>query len=466
MAQSDGAAACARCHTTLELLPFVNRGVILKVAWAALANGSRLDARSLAAIRSPDMADIALTRAAAASEGRGGRFAATIVLGHALKHLYISSLASQLLPEIKAGLSLSATQLGSLATVQQFSGWFATMTSGYLGDRFAGRTAFLLALSIGMTGASYFVLGSAASYGVALVTMLFVGLGPSIYHPPALGALARRFRERRALMISLHGAGGSLGEAVGPLLAGGLLTILIWRDILQLSLVPALVAAFLIWRLLGSERLEGVEGGATSFTSYLRAFLVLMKNQPLLLICLATALRSVGQTTTSTFLPVYLRDDLGYSAGLRGLYLALAQVVGIGAQPFMGYLADRFGHKRVLVPSLAALAVCLLLIPAAEGKVQLAIVILAMGAFVFSLHAILLSAAAELVSQEMQATSVSLIYASSFIGALSPTLAGVLADEQGLKSVFLFGFVMVALSAVVLAATRLPGHRRGQPVTL
>src|SRR3989304_281955 len=137
------------------------------------------------------MAEAALPATPAAAAPGRTRFAATIVLGHALKHLYISSLSTQLLPEIKSSLALSATQLGTLASVQQFSGWFSTMASGYLGDRFTNKTAVLLGLSLGMTGAAYFVLGVAESYGVLLATMLFVGLGPSIYHPPAPGAPPR-----------------------------------------------------------------------------------------------------------------------------------------------------------------------------------------------------------------------------------------------------------------------------------
>jgi MFS family permease len=283
------------------------------------------------------------------------RFGATIVLGHALKHVYLSSLAAVLMPEIKIGLSLSATQLGTLASLQQFSGWFSTMTSGYLGDRFTHKTAMMLGISIGLTGVSYFILGIADSYTLLLLAMLLVGIGPSLFHPPALGALSRRFPDRRAFAISMHGTGGSLGEVLGPLIAAGLLVFLTYQGVLQISVVPALIAAFVLWRLLKNE--EGhSHGGPSSFHEYLGSFAKLMAQRALLLVCLVTALRSVGQASTTTFLPVYLREDLGFSAGLVALYISLAQVVGIGSQPLMGFLADRFGHKRVLVPALTLFA--------------------------------------------------------------------------------------------------------------
>jgi MFS family permease len=125
----------------------------------------------------------------------------------------------------------------------------------------------------------------------------------------------------------------------------------------------------------------------------------------------------------------------------------------------MGQLTDRIGYKRVLVPALICFAILLALVPAADGKVQLAIVVLALGTFLFSLHAILIAAASELAGEAMQATTVSLIYAASFVGALAPTFAGVLADSYGFRSTFIFAAVLVGLSALTLAVTQLPGSR-------
>jgi MFS family permease len=171
----------------------------------------------------------------------------------------------------------------------------------------------------------------------------------------------------------------------------------------------------------------------------------------------------VGQATATVFLPVYMKEDLGYSAGLVAAYIAMSQVVGIGSQPLMGYLADRLGYKRVLVPAMTTFAVLLILIPAADGKLQLGIVILLLGTFFFSLHAILIAAASELTEHSMQSTIVSLIYASGFIGALSPTLAGVLADAYGLKTTFVLASCLVGLSAVTLMLTSLPKARSRAP---
>jgi fucose permease len=71
----------------------------------------------------------------------------------------------------------------------------------------------------------------------------------------------------------------------------------------------------------------------------------------------------------------------------------------------------------------------------------------------------LISTAAELVGENMQSTVVSLIYASSFLGALAPTVAGVIADSYGIESTFVLSAALVGLAALVLTATRLPRRR-------
>ena len=101
----------------------------------------------------------------------------------------------------------------------------------------------------------------------------------------------------------------------------------------------------------------------------------------------------MGQSSISLFLPVYLREDLDYSSATVGIFLSMAQLVGIGSQPLMGYLSDRVGHKRVLIPAMLCLGMLFAALAFVEGDIGLALTILALGAFLYSLHSIFISAA-------------------------------------------------------------------------
>ena len=391
-----------------------------------------------------------------APEVKRGRkkMAVIVVVAHAFKHVYMAGLQSILLPEIKMGLGLSATQLGTLAFSRQLTGWVTTMGTGYLGDRFANRSALILAFSISILGVSYFIAGNAANYWVMFMAMLLAGIGPSMFHPPAIAALSRRFPERRGFAIALHGTGGSIGEALGPIVAAGGLIVLMWRDVLQVSLFPALLAAFIVWGTMRS--IPGDVSGPSSSRAYFSSLALLLKKRALFTLVLVTALRSMGHSAVMIFLPVYLREDLEFSATRVAIYLSMAQVVGIVIQPAMGFLSDRLGRKPVLVPAMASLGLLFFALRYADPGAQLILTILAMGAFLYSLHTLFIAAGMDVSGGEMQSTVASLIYGAAFLGNLSPIIAGTIADAYGTPNAFLYAGGMVLVSTVILVRLKLP----------
>ena len=382
------------------------------------------------------------------------RLAATVVLGHAVEHIYNSALQSILLPEIKIGLGLTATQLGVLAFSRQATGWVTTMGAGYLGDRFANKASQILTASLILVGVSYFLAGKAPTYWAMLAAMLLIGIGPSLYHPPAIGALSRRFPDRRGFAISLHGTGGSVGEVLGPITAAGALTLLMWRHVLQVSLFPAMLTAFLVWGMM--RGVSGESTGSDSTRAYLASLASLLKKKTLLALVLVNALRSMGQSIIMVFLPVYLREDLEFSVAKVAVYLSLAQIMGMAAQPAMGLLSDRFGRKAVLVPATASMGLLIFALSQADPGAQLVLTILALGVFQYSVHAIYVAAAIDVAGEDVQSTVVSIVYGASFIGTFSPIVAGMIADAHGYSGAFLYGGSVVLLSTLILGLLKLP----------
>ncbi len=387
------------------------------------------------------------------------QLAVTVVLGHTVKHIYNSGLQSVILAVIKDDLNLTGTQFGLLATSQRVTSGTTTMVAGYLGDRFANRSGLMLMLSLGIMGVSYYLLGSAPSYWVLFAVMLLVGIGPSLYHPPAIASLSRKFPDRRGFAISLHGTGGSVGEVVGPVLTGGLIsgTYLVafhWRDVLHVSVFPALFFAVAVYLMMRNIPAAGAD--TSSLREYGSSLVSLLRRRAMLSLVFVTALRSAGQYAVMGFLPVYLLEDLEYEKVVIGLFMSSAQVTGIVAQPLMGYLSDRFGRKIVLVPCTLVMGVLIMSLKFAEPGPQLFIVVLSMGAFLYSLHTIYIAGAMDVAQGQAQSTVVSLIYGASFIGAFSPWVAGWVADQWGNSSSFIYGGALVILGALILWITRLP----------
>ena len=403
------------------------------------------------------------------------RLAVTVVLGHAIKHIYNAGMHSVLLAVMKDDLGLSGTQFGLLTTSGRVTSGATTMVAGYLGDRFANRSGIMLMISLGMMGVSYFLLGIAPNYWLMLAAMLLVGIGPSLYHSPAIASLSRKFPDKRSFAISWHGTGGSVGEFVGPILTGGLIhgvyfVAFEWNEVLQISAGPALIFGLLIYLMM-----RGIPAGSTdteSLREYFAKLFTMLRRRGMQMLVLTTALRSMGQGAMMAFLPVYLLEDQGISAIVIGLFMSSIQFIGILAQPTMGWLADKLGHKAVLVPCTAALGVLMIalkfsptdaplifdivVIEITVPGIQFGIIALAMGAFLYALHAIYIAAAMDVAEGEAQSTVVSLIYGASLLGAFSPFIAGVIVDLGSNSDAFVYGGAAVIAAAALLGLTRLP----------
>ncbi|GIW06556.1 MAG: MFS transporter [Dehalococcoidia bacterium] len=377
---------------------------------------------------------------------------ATTVVGHAVKHFFAAGLFI-ILPELKAGLELSNAQVGVLSTARNLAGGLANVPAGFLADRWPERRAEILGLSIAGIGVFAYLLGSSGSYLAAVVSAALLAAVISFWHPAAIGAISQIFVRRRGLAIALHGTGGSVGEALGPLVTGLLLALFAWTTLLRASLIPALLCGLVVWLLIRTVP----ETGASSFgvRGYLAGVGRLLSNRRLLLVLLFAGGFAGGQSVVQTFLPIFLRENIGVSPATVGFYLALAQVVGIGSQPLMGWLSDRWGRKAVLVPALLTLGSAYAALAVAPIGAPFLAVVALMGAFMYSLMAIFLAAAIDLVQGDVQATTVALVFGiATAVSGIAPGVAGIIADSAGTIATFLFAGGLVLVVGMVAAFTQ------------
>ena len=316
----------------------------------------------------------------------------------------------------------------------------------------------MLGVSLATTGVSFFLAGHATTYLVMFLAMLLVGMGPSLYHPPALGELSRQFPDRRGLAISLHGMGGNAGEVLGPIAVAGMLYLASWRGILQISLLPALLAGVLIWGVMRSVSSRRPQSASTR--AYFSTIGELLRDPAMVLLVVIAATRSAGDAAATGFLPVYLREDLGLSELRVAVYLSLSQVAGLITQPVFGHGSDAYGRKAVLLPGVAAVALISLAFAVAGAGAALMALVIAKGAFSFPLHHMFIAAAMDVARGHVQSTVVALIYGAGFLGTFSPAVAGIFVDRFGIHSAFLYGGAVSLLAALMLVPLRLPKTAR------
>lgn len=377
---------------------------------------------------------------------------AVVVAGHGVKHLYNSSFFV-LLPELKLGLGLTNAGLGSVSAFRNVAGGVTNLPAGFLGDRFQSRWSIILALSLAIVGLSYVAVGSVRGLGLLIVVATVMNVGVTLWHPSAISALSRRFSERRGFAIAVHGTGGSAGEALGPLVAGGLLLLMGWRLVFRAMGLPAVAAGSVVWLLLRQVPVSAA--ARPSIRDYLASVRRLLGNRRLPGILVVVAGFGATQSPLVTFLPVYLQIELEYSPTVMSFYIFASQAAGIATQPLLGFLSDRHGRQSVLLPSLLALAAASLGVSLVSPGLPLLLVIVFMGAFVFPLMAILLAAAADVAGEGLQATAVSIVFATTVVfSGLSPYVSGLLADAFGVVVVFRYAAGVALATGVILAVQR------------
>ena len=394
---------------------------------------------------------------ARSTRGSNARLLVAVASGHAIKHAFNAGYFV-LLPELKASLGLSNAGLGVLATIRSTVGGVANAPAGFIADRYASRFSPMLLSLMVFIGVFQFALGRSVALADAALWSALLSVAITAWHPPAIGALSRVFANRRGFAIAMHGTGASVGEATGPLIAGALLIVITWREVLQWSLLPAVLAGAAVW-VLTREYRPG--GSATSLATYISATRELVTSPRMAIILITTGTFAAGQAAVFTFLPIYVREDLGQTPWVVGVYVSVAQIAGIAAQPVMGYMMDRVGRRAVIVPALFVLGIALLVLYAtAEGPLFLFGLALA-GAFLFSVTAMLVTVACDVAGTTVQATTVAVVYSCiAIFTALGPLVAGFIADGYEVRAVFLYAGVLM-LGATLLAAGATAGKHVG-----
>jgi MFS transporter, FSR family, fosmidomycin resistance protein len=410
-----------------------------------------------------------MSSAAAASTPRSFREVWLISAGHGLTHWYTATFYI-LLPLIGRELGLSYTEIGLIMTVQHLAGAISNLPGGMLVDM-VGQKGYLMATSLFWVGVPYAFMSLTQDFWMLLLCVTLVGIGNNLWHPAAIPTLAYRYPQRKGLVLSFHGMGGNLGEAIAPVVIGALLAWWSWRSVVVMNVVPGVVMAALILLMLGAfavtrsgDRDALNAGGARrSKTQYIGECLSLLRNRTLMLVSVSSAFRTMTQAGLLTFLPVYLAYELGYSPLLVGLSLTLLQVAGFIAGPIGGHLSDKLGRRRVVMSSMMLTAVMLVGMVLAGTSVLFVVFVALVGFFLYAMRAVLQAWALESTPRNLAGTTVGIQFGVVGLGAsASPLLFGLIADATSLHTGFYFlaGTIVVANLLILFIPN---GHATEQP---
>jgi MFS family permease len=372
-----------------------------------------------------------------------------VTLGHGLTHWYPATFYL-LLPLIGNELGLSYSEIGLVMTCQFMAAALANIPGGMVVDT-VGRKGLLMGASLFWVGFPYLLIGFTHSYVMLLVCVALVGFGNSLWHPTAIPTLARRYPERKGLVLSVHGMGGNVGDAIAPIAIGAALAVMSWRQVVVLNVAPGLLVAVLMFAVLGTIQLgarkEPTEG--QSLGQYMRGLRELLRNRAVVLLSVSSAFRTMTQQALLTFLPIYLAREMGYPSAVVGACLFALQAAGFAAAPVAGHLSDRMGRRQIIIGSMASTAVVLAGMAFAGASPLFVALIAVLGFFLYATRPVIQAWLLEATPRHMGGSSIGVLFGAQALGAaLGPWLAGMVADQHGLGATFYFLAVTIVIANV------------------
>ena len=287
-----------------------------------------------------------------------------------------------------------------------------------------------------------------------------LGAASALWHPSSVSTLSLQFSDRRGTAIALHGVGASIGDSVGPLCIGAMLLVVGWKDLAQWHLIPALILAFLMWRTVRQHYSAG-PGGLTR-RSYFSGIKGIFARPTVFMVMIASSVVGMARVSVTTFLPLYLAEEMNYDSFWLGFHWALLYAMGIFSQPLMGILSDKFSRKTVLLPSFATMGILYLLLPMPGGGFLLALIIAAMGMFFYGTGNIATAAVLDVASDQVQGTTQSFMTLFQQVVTLpAPIVAGFVVSHYGYATVFYYSSALLFSAAAVWAFIRIPKRAAG-----
>jgi FSR family fosmidomycin resistance protein-like MFS transporter len=379
--------------------------------------------------------------APAQTPGVDRRAMATLSAGHMLTDIAQGAIPA-LLPFLIAEHGLNYAAASALILAATISSSVIQPLFGHISDR--RSLPWLMPIGPALGGLGVALVGVAPSYPWTFAAVVLSGIGVASFHPEGSRFANYVSGARRASGMSLFSFGGNVGFALGPVVVTPLVLIFGLQGTLFLIVPTWAMAAVLAHQLprLKAFRAD-VVGRRISRTESRDHW------GPFATLGAVIALRSFVYFGLVTFIPLYYVHVLHASKATGNGALTAMLLGGALGTLIGGPLADRFGRRWVLSGSmivLPPLVVGFLLSGPVLGIVFAAFA----GAATIATFAVTIVMGQEYLPGRIGVASGVTIGLSIGLGGVGAPLLGVLADADGLRSVF-EAIAVFPILALVLA---------------
>ncbi|MEH7276873.1 MFS transporter, partial [Neobacillus vireti] len=157
----------------------------------------------------------------------------------------IQAVIPAMFPILEKSMGLSFTQLGIIAFSLNMVSSVLQPVVGVITDK--KPMPFALPIGLSLTLCGVLGLAFAPSFGLIVISVIFIGLGSAVFHPEGSRVAYMAAGNRRGLAQSIYQVGGNTGQALAPLITALILVPLGQRGASWFTIVAAIAVLLLIY---------------------------------------------------------------------------------------------------------------------------------------------------------------------------------------------------------------------------
>lgn len=359
-------------------------------------------------------------------------------------------------PLLKGEFQLSFFQIGAITLTFQLTASLLQPVVGTITD----KKPLPYSLPIGMcfTLSGLLLLSVAPSYPLLLLAVALIGCGSSVFHPESARVARMASGGRYGFAQSVFQIGGNLGQALGPLLAAGIVLRFGRNHVgwFGLAAVLGIIVLLQVSRWYSHHINERVRKHAHADQPPFPAPVVHRTIGVLMVLMFS---KFFYLASISSYYEFYLIHRFGLSVASATRLLAVFLMAVAAGTLIGGPIGDRIGRKQVIWFSILGIAPFTLLLPhvGLAWTVGLSVVI---GVVLASAFPAIIVYAQDMMPHRIGMIS-GMFYGLSFgLGGLGAAVLGIVADHFGIVFVYqVCAFLpLLGLLAVFLPNVQPPKH--------
>lgn len=389
-----------------------------------------------------------------------------------LYFLYISDLAARfgvnvVFPQMQAELGLSDSQVGFIGSILMIGMVVFAMPFAYMADKFSKKKSVIAMGTIWGTGT--LICGTLSSFSAILLGRFMVGAGNSGYAPVSISMLTSWFkRSMWSRAISIYNTSNGFGPAIGTWAAGAAVAAFgNWRAAFFVICIPTFVLVFLALFMKDANVCTSDEKNKVSISTI---FNVTMKNFPLMMVCFSVGFGFLVIAGNGVWIPMFLSREMGWTPQEIATQMGLVFLVtGFVGNISAGFILD-FGCKitprfRVFFPSLLYILAGLSFAFFFSSKDFIGVWL---GMLFFMAAPVATNTATqELVSAQFKSSALGFyVVFLQCVGAVGPTLMGVLSESFGLMNTLIYAQGFLFLGALFFIIASIPYNKQVEKALL